>query len=387
MRSLLQKILFSSFFLIDFIFVKDVYAQQIYLRSLRVDPSYFYTQYSGMSPNAIAIDLVAKAKAGGANALFIYAYNTIYGAYYPTSYPNTAVENGYGQLNILKVLTDTARKNNLKVIAAIPINNFKHAWQDHANWRAKKISGEDYIPAENAYLLSAWHPDFRTWLNGFIADLIAKNPNISGVEATEPYIDYYWNLETDYNPVANQIFKSKYRRAKLGSATWLKFRAQGLTDLIGIMNNITFNSGKESFVVQTWPAQYDGSLFSSQVIRDYVGLDLDGILNLTGRKKLKYLSSELIWQHWASEYGPANFSPLWTRDVAQIFINFVNSRSTPVIHVELSPFTGSYGTVTPSLQEFIDTLISIKDLNAGIDVYDHRQVFDLNAWDALLNWN
>ncbi|MEQ1721628.1 MAG: hypothetical protein ABL930_00540 [Pseudobdellovibrio sp.] len=155
-------------------------------------------------------------------------------------------------------------------------------------------------------------------------------------------IDYNWNLQPDYNPEANKIFAKLYPNAKLGDQDWLDFRAQGLTDLIGIKNSGAAAHKKASYLVQTWPAKSDGTLFSSQFIKDKTGLDLDTILNFKGPKKLTYLVTELIWQQWAAEYGTEYFSPKWAGSAGNSFIKFVSRRTLPVVHVELSRFKGRY---------------------------------------------
>jgi hypothetical protein len=235
--------------------------------------------------------------------------------------------------------------------------------------------------------MSAWHPNFRTWLAGFYTDLLSNNPEIDGLEAVEPFVDYHWAKQSDYNSVSNNKFKNLYPKARLGDSTWLKFRAQGLTDLIDLMNTTAHSYNKQSYLVQTWTARSDGSLFSSDVLRDNIGLDINGILNLTNSNKLDFFMAELMWQQWAAEYGGTVFNPNWTKKASLDFINSVNNRSTPLIHVEITPFLGTMGYVAPTLTEFSTTLQSIRDLNLGIDVYDYNQLINLNAWDSLLSWN
>ena len=362
--------------------------QQLKLRSLRVDPSYFYNLYPGSTVQSIAADVVSKAKAAGANALVVTAYNSTYGAFYKTTYNLTTVESGYGAANIFKELTLAAKSQGLITIASVPVNNFKKVWDSKQAWRAKMSSGADYIPASNQHLLCVWHSDFRTWLGGFYDDLLLNNPNVDGIEAVEPYIDYNWMKESDYNSAATKKFKSSYPGGKLGDANWLKLRAQGLTDLIAIMNTKAAKYGKKTFLVQTWPVKSDGTMYSADFIRDNIGLDFDGILNLTGTNKLNYLTGEFMWQMWAAEYVRPVYSPYnWTRQVAGNFISFVAGRSISVIHLEISPFWGTFGYVAPNDLEFADSLSAVKDLNAGIDVYDFSQIFVLGTWSTLTTWN
>lgn len=363
-----------------------VFAQSSTLRGLRVDPAYFYSLYPGQSANTIANGVVSKAKANGVNTLFLYAYNSVYGAWYPTTYTNTSVEGGYGAVNIFKEITNVAKQNSMKVVGVVPVNNFKLVWDRNPSWRAKLRTGADYIPFTGTYMISTWHPDFRTWLNGFYRDLLAKNPDIDGIEAVEPTVDYFWNKASDYNATATQRFKAAYPYGVLGDQSWLNFRAQGMTDLMNIMNTAAHAYGKKSYLVQTWPVRSNGTLFTSQVIKDAIGLDFDGILNLTGASKLDYVMAELIWQQWAAEYGPALFTPAWGRTASQAFINYVGTRSIPLLHMEISPFTGSFTTIVPTLTEFANSLSAVKDLNVGIDVYDHAQIVQKNAWTQLTSW-
>ncbi len=331
-------------------------------------------------------EVLQNCSVGKVNTLFVYAYNTVYGAFYPTDYRHTIVENGFGQQNILKELTAAAKRRGMKVVGVVPINNFKAAWEQNPSWRAKKKDGTDYVPVANTYLLSTWHPEFRSWLTGFYDDLLTRNPEIDGLEAMEPSVDYKWNAETDYNPEATKIFTKLYPRAKNGDATWLKFRAQGMTDLIGMLGMAVHSHKKSSYLVQTWPVGEDGELVSSQFLRDNTGLDLDAILNMKGTKKLNYFAAELMWQQWAAEYGTDKFPVAWTRKASLEFIRYVNGRSEPIIHLELTPFHGTAGLVTPTRKQFAESLKSIQDLNVGLEVYDYNQIVQMQGLSDLAHW-
>jgi hypothetical protein len=378
----LIRLLFGLFTLIG----TSAFAQTTTLRGLRVDPSYFYNLYPGLTANAVANQVVSKAKASGTNTLFVYAYNSVYGAFYPTTYVGTKVENGYGAVNIFKELTTVAKLNSMKVVAVVPVNNFKTIWDSNPSWRIKQKNGADYIPFTGTYLLSAWHPDFRIWLKGLYQDLLFRNPDVDGIEAVEPTVDYFWRKDSDYNAIATQKYLALYPNGLLGDQNWLNFRAQGMTDLMNIMNTAAHAANKKSYLVQTWPVKPDGTLFSSQVIKDNMGLDFDAILSLTAASKLDYVMAEFIWQQWASDYGTAIFNPAWTRQASQAFINYVGTKSIPLLHVEISSFTGSFATITPTLSEFASSLQSISDLNVGIDVYDFNQLAKTNAWTQLTSW-
>ncbi|MBY0554818.1 hypothetical protein K2P97_09830 [bacterium] len=361
-------------------------AQESTVRGLRVDPSYFYVSHPTQTPEYIAQQVVKKAKASGVNTLFVYAYNSYFGAYYPTQYEMTSVENGHGKTNIFKILNQEAKKNSLKTVAVLPVNNFKDVWDKKPNWRMKKKDGNDYVPADNMHLLSAWHPEYKKWLKSFYTDFAKLNPDVDGIEVVEPFIDYKWNQESDHNPVANKKFKKLYPKSEVGGQDWLNFRAQGLTNLIAIMNSVCSQFKKESYLVQTWPAQKDGHLFTTEMIKNNTGLDFEALLNLTENKKLNYVMAELMWQQWSAEYGEKHFNPQWTAQAAKEFLSIVGSRSKALIHVEISEFTGSSQKRAPSSEEFSETLKSVSTMNVGIDVYDQHQIEKSDLWDELLNW-
>lgn len=356
------------------------------LRGLRIDTAYFYNLYPGLSTSEIIKDVLRGAKSANVNTLFIYAYNPVYGALYLTDYIYTSIEPGYGRLNIFKELTMAAKKNGLNVVAVVPVNNFKIAWDKNPKWRSKTAAGKDYLPTKDAYLLSAWHPKFRDWLKNFYTDLIMRNPDIDGIEAVEPFVDYNWDQQSDYNHVANAIYKLHYPNGNLGDQNWLDFRAEGLTDLIAIMNATAHSFNKLSYLVQTWPAKKNGELFTSTQIKNNIGLNLDSILNLSGPKKLDFIMAELMWQQWAAEYGADHFPITWTRSATVEFIRFVNCRTKALVHLEISPFKGLRQNITPTAKEFKHSLISIRDLNIGIDVYDHSQINYVDAWAELREW-
>lgn len=356
------------------------------IKGLRVDPSYFYGSHSGQSVSAVANDVVSKAKATGTNTLFLYAYNSVYGAWYPTTYSQSAVEGGYGKSNIFKEITTVAKNNGIKVVAVVPVNNFRTVWTNNPAWRVKTKGGADYKPFADVYQLSAHNQDFKNWLKGLYQDLLARNPDIDGIEAVEPTVDYYWRKEVDYSAAANNAYKAKYPSGTLGDANWVSFRAQGMTDLIQILTSTANAAGKKSYLVQTLPAKPDGTLHPLSILRDNIGLDLDGIMAMP-TNKLNYVMAELIWQQWAADYGPTKFNPsTWTRSATQAFKTLVGSRAIPIAHFEISTFVGAYTTVTPTLAEFQASVDSVKDLNIGVDVYDFEQIRKANAWTQLSVW-
>ncbi len=357
------------------------------VRSIRIDPSYFYSQYPNLNAAQIAEKVISIAKLANVNTLFLYAYNSTYGAFYKTTYLMTTTEGGYGAVDIFGTILKAAKANGLKVFANMPVNDFERVWQLKPSWRSKKRNGTDYIPVNETHLLSAWHPGYKTWLAGFYKDFLVNYPAVDGIEAVEPMIDYYWNKESDYNPNSNAEFKARYPTSYLGSGTWLRFRAQGLTNLVALMSQATHAAGKKSAVVQTWAIKSDGTLFTSQSMRDGMGFGFQELLNLAGTSKVDFISVEFMWQQWKAEYGIALFNPAWTRGAAQSFMNFVAGRSFPIIHIEISPFDGSVGSVTPTVLDLHNSIKAVADIAPGIDVYDYNQIESMKAWSAFTAWN
>ena len=360
---------------------------QASLRALRIDPSYFYKLYPGLSTDLIIDDVISSAKEAGVNTLYLYAYSPVHGAFYKTDYPLTEIEATYGEGQVFLKLLAKAKGVGLKVVAVIPANDFRQVWLTNPSWRSKKADGSDYKPFERSHLLSAWHPAYRNWFKGFISDLLKRLPGIYALELVEPTVDCFWTGEPDYNTVVTSEFFKRYPQGKLGDTDWKKVRALGITQLVSIMATLAHQAKILSGVVQTWPAQSDGNLHSSDFIRNQVGFDFDGILNLKGLEKVDLIAGEFLWQQWLAEYGNINFTPSWTTKAANKFISFVGKRATPILHVEISPWSGQTSTVTPTVDEFKNTLKVIRNMGVGIDVYDQSQIQTRDAWSALSIWN
>ncbi|MBO9665957.1 MAG: hypothetical protein J7501_04025 [Bdellovibrio sp.] len=375
----------SAFFFIFFAPL-FVFALDTPLRGLRVDPSYFYALYPTMNAKEVAQKVIERAQFSQVNTLFLYAYNPSNGAFYSTDYSLTDIEPHWGKQNIFGEIYNLALKNNIKVIAVIAITDFKDAWEANPDWRAKLITGGDYQPMPHVFLLSAWHPEFREWFRGFVKDLVTRFPNLYAVESVEPTIDCYWKMESDYNPEANKAFFERYPHGKLGDKSWRKVRAQGVTELLGIMAETSHAVNIKAGVVQTWPATANGNLFTSERMRDEVGYDLDGILSLKKKQKMDFIVGELLWQQWLGEYGTSVFTPKWTLKAAKKFIALVADRAAAIIHVEISTWHGQHSSVTPNLEEFQQSLAVISKVIPHIDVYDYSQIENRQAWEELLAW-
>jgi hypothetical protein len=357
------------------------------IRGLRVDPSYFYGLYEGQNEDYIADQVITKAVAANVNTLFLYAYNPSNGAFYQTDYPMTEVEIGYGRTQVFQKIYQLALQHQMKVIAVFPITDFNSVWEQKPEWRSKLRDGSDYRPFPHSYYLSAWHPEYRKWIRGFVRDMLTRFPDLYAIEAVEPTVDCFWMMESDYNPHSNQEFFKRHPDGTLGDGNWKKFRAQGITDLLAIMSEEAHAKGVLSGVVQTWPANADGTLFSKDLVRDEIGFDIEGILGLQGNQKMDLIIGELMWQQWKAEHGTAVFVPEWTLRASQDFIRLVAGRSFPILHIEISGWIGQNSTVYPTIDEFHRSLQIIRDIAPGIDIYDHSQIENQNAWQALTGWN
>lgn len=358
-------------------------------RGIRLDPAYFYSSHNGQSAEDIAENVVSELKQSGVNTLYLYAYNSIYGAYYATNYSHTVVENGYGLQNIFTAVTNEAEQQGLDVIAVVPLNNFKHAWLANSNWRVKQAGNVDYTPLADTYLLSASSSEFRSWYGGFIDDLISRHPHIDGVEAVEPTLDYMWNQAPDHNPAALSLFSTLHPSESVGSVAWKNFRSEQFLNLIAYFNQRVHSHSKRSYLVHTWTVQSNGHLYPSNTLKDNTGFDFIGVTKLDGEFKTDVLVVEFIWQQWRSEYGSSTFDPHWVVDIGNECIQAVNNaggHSNLVLHVEISNFNGNSGSVTPSHAEFQQTLEWAKTLDKGISVYDYNQIKTKNAFSELAHW-
>lgn len=354
-------------------------------RGIRLDPAYFYSSHAGQSAAQIAQNVVTTLKAAKVNTIYLYGYSSVYGAYYPTTYPNTTVEPGYGAQNIFGAILSQAHMQGLKVVAVMPLNNFKHAWQNNPSWRVKQAGQTDYIPAPDTYLLSASVLAYKNWYTGFIKDFLQRNPTIDQVEAVEPTLDYFWTGIPDQNAEALAAFNLKYSGAAVGSQSWRTFRAQEFLNLIALFNQTVHASSKQTALVQTWTVNSSGGLFNSTVIRDNSGFDFVGVATLAGTKKTDHLITELIWQQWFSQYGTAVFNPEWIATVGKTYdstLRAAGSTSDLIVHVEISTF----GNTVPTKAEFASTMTATRLLPNGVSVYDYNQIRTQNAFAELSQW-
>lgn len=358
-------------------------------RGIRLDPGYFYDSHPGQSVDDVARDVINTIKNARGNTIYLYAYNTLHGAFYPTDYAQTTVEPGYGTQNIFGTVTAEAKRQGLKVVAVVPLNNFRSIWQNNPGWRSKQAGGADYVPLADTYLLSASHPDYRAWYAGFLKDLMARNPQIDQVEAVEPTMDYSWNGVPDQNPAALSNFAVQYPGAAVGSQEWLDFRTKEFLSLITLFNQTVHGGGKKTALVHTWTVTADGNLSDATAIKNSTGFDWIAVSKLTGASKTDYLVSEFIWQQWFSTFGTTVFNPDWITNIASQYNNTLKNAgatSELIIHVEISNFAGAYNSTRPTNEQFGQTMANTAKLSNSVSVYDFNQIKTLGAFGELSKW-
>ncbi|RYZ97502.1 MAG: hypothetical protein EOP11_21930 [Proteobacteria bacterium] len=347
---------------------------QSYLSGIRLDPGYIYDmpEYEHLSPSELSQLIVKEIAEGGFNTIFLYAYSPVYGAYYRTFYPATDINRSLGFDSIVPRITSEAKRRGLRVIAVLPVNDFKQAWNEHPEWRVKTRNGKDYAPDPEHHYLSPAHPGFRAWHQGFLKDFLRINPEVDGVEAVEPGFDLNWDGSVDYNEEAVKEFARRFPNASPRGSLWEKFRAALLTEHLGNMFALIHEHEKQAFVVQTWPARKDGSLLSSDEIMRGLGFDWQATLNLPGAARPDWVNGELIFQQWRAKFGGAVFTPAWTQTAAKTFTAFVGARARTILHAEYSNFDGKFGSFSATLPEVAEALKGAKDTADGQDVYDYH---------------
>lgn len=355
-------------------FIADSSAATKYVRGIRLDPSYLYYIYGyDLVPvPELAERVVAEIAGGGFDTLFLYAYNSYHGGFYPTDYPLTAVEDDLGKSNIFGWLTKAAQAKGMQVIAVMPVNDFRHAWEKQDGWRVKERTGVDYVPREELRYLSPAHPEFRAWYEGFLRDFLQRFPSVDGIEAVEPGFDINWDGKPDFNPEALKAFQAANPGKPTTGTVWNRFRSSLLTRHLALFSRIAHEAGKRSLIVQTFTANPDGGLMRPEELRRGLGFDWNEVMNLPAPERPDAMMAELMFQEGKANHGTAVFTPAWTKKAAQAFVAFVNGRSDALIHVEYSPFTGPHGTHAATTRELEAALKGISSFAQGEDIYAYH---------------
>jgi hypothetical protein len=346
------------------------------IKAIRFDPSYVYDlpELAGLSSPDIAARVAADIASAGFNTVFLWVYSPVYGAFYNTNYSMSHIEAGIGREDFTRHFLTAAKARGLKVIALFHVNNYQKVWQQRPDWRVKNRKGGNYRPFSDVFPLSAFSPPYQSWLRGLLKDFLVRHPTIDGLEAFEAMVDYSWNDGADYNVSANNTFFRNFPQGRLGDSNWKKLQADALTLLQAIVFQEANLLSKESHVVQTWSATPEGQLMNSKDIADGCAFDFDGVLNLTGISKPKFITIEVMWQQWLAEYGSPYFNFNWVLSAGQQLKARVANRATPIVHIELSEFEGSSGTIVPTDMQFLSDLTNAVSLGLPIDVYDYFQI-------------
>lgn len=371
-----------TFFSLNFAFAQTTAAP---IRGIRFDPGYVYDDpaFSGKSVQQIAAIAAQNVKNAGFNTIFLFAYSSYYGAFYKTSYSMTNMEGTLGVGNFTTYLINEAHARGIKVIADLPVNNFYKVWATMPAWRMKKKTGYDYRPYSDLYLLSIFHPDFKTWYTGFVNDFLARHPGIDGIEAFEPTIDYNWNNGADYNPKANAKFYSVYPTGTLGSASWETVQTNEMTQFLGNFFSLALAKGKQAHVVHTWTAASNGSLLSASSIAKGMAFNFLQMRSLPFNQRPTYVQGEFMWAQWFAQYGTSVFNPDWIKSAGTSFFTQIGGQQYGIVHTELSEFSGSYGTVSPTSTQFLQELKTLRAWGVNFDVYDYYQISARSLWPSV----
>ncbi|MDM8553537.1 family 10 glycosylhydrolase [Desulfococcaceae bacterium HSG7] len=359
--------------------------------AIRLDPGRLYEIIKDGNPgetleakiNRVANQVVNDSATAGFNTIFVIAYSPKFGAYYQTDHELTSTENGYGVTDFLNVLIKTAHKKKMEVVASFHINNYFDVWEEKELWREKMANKSDYIFGDRARPLSPGNPEYRNWFAGLLADFLERHPDIDGLEAFEGYVDYEGPDNADYNAQATKAFLALHPLSELGrnSEAWLKFRADTLTQLHQILFDVARGKQKKSFVVQTWTAREDGSLWTAKEIRNTFGFDFHEIVSRDDPQSAPDgVVVQVIAQQWKHLYRnkPETeniFVPKWTATAGKTARQQLKipENSRFMIHIELTDFNYEGAEKPPpiSLEIFKETLKNALSVANDITIYDY----------------
>jgi hypothetical protein len=345
-------------------------------RSVRFDAGYYYV---GLTATQLAEALAAKWAEQGVSQVYFYAYNPIYGARYHTTYAGNIMED-WGRLDLLGEMLDACHRHGIRVIAWLYGPIHQQVWETHPEWREKEADGSDYLPNALPYRLCVVHPDFRDWWAGFIQDLLDSYPDLDGIDIAEPEVAE-WGDTACYNPVDTALFEELHPHVAYPGPEWRIYRGDTLTGFLQETAALCHQAGREFHVTQTLTAWADGTLATSDQLRDAIGFDLDGILS-DGDYRPDVFVAELIWQQWQAAYGaPEVFTPAWTAWGTQQALARVAGRAALLSHVELVDF-GVGGLDGAGTGLTAQAALAARPF--GLDVYD-TSLLDVTpqAWDYL----
>ena len=332
------------------------------VRSVRFDAAYYYGRSS--SVRQLAEELTEAWAEQGINLVYFYAYNRVYGARYVTHYAGNTMED-FGRQDLLGHVLREAHRRGIKVVAWLQGVQHKPVWESHPGWREKTRDGGDYKPDRDSYFLCVRNPEVMKWWMGFLDDLLTRYPELDGVDLAECQVDL-WGDHACYCEHCNGQFAQEHPGAAAPGKEWREFRAEGLTRLLLASSRLVHSYGKETHLTTVFTAGQNGKLMASEVVRDAIGFDLEGVLNSPDRPEV--IQAELIWQQWAAIYGDRNtFRAEWTQRGVQQAKEMVRGRARLVAHVEVTDFGG--GRLDgPGLARTIAAAVQGEPY--GVDIYD-----------------
>ena len=341
--------------------------------SVRFDPSYYYNRDQKVVH--LCNELTGRWRRAGINAVYVKAYDPLYGAVYSTKYPMN-IETDFGRLDLMKQLSKACHRENIRVYAWIPAFLHKQVWEAHPEWRVKRNDGSDYRISPDNYPLCTRHPEYRRWWSGFVEEILARYPEIDGVDIAEPVVSWKEGegCFCDACREAEKRWKAEHQSESLN-----RVRLEPLTSLLAETVRRVRAKGKSTSITSVMTAHTDGRLYSPQEQRDMTGFDLNAVLDSPDKPDI--FNAEIIWQQYADVYRDnSTFTPAWTSQALAAATRQVRGRANLVAHVEL---TRMGGVAVPN-DRFCKSAIAAADAGAwGIDFYDAFQADTMKAWDGI----
>jgi uncharacterized protein YdaL len=342
------------------------------LQGIRFDPSYYYNLNRPVEK--FLDSMITSWGSNGINTVFIKPYDPQYGAVYRTHYAFNR-QTDYGKNDFLKTFLRIAHKNNLRVIAWLPVLEHKGAWDGKPEWRIKDSSGQELLPFADRHFLCGNNPEVRAWWHGFILDIMKRYPEIDGFDFAEPASVWKNRIACS----CAECKKSFGTESSAFSSVSIDKRAGTLTDLL-LESCVMVRDAKKISCVTIIPSvTRTGNVlpFSDQKLLS--GMDPDKLLNSPSHPD--WISLEILWQQWADTYNdPGSFTPTWTKAAMEQVHSMVNGRAHLIAHVEMTPL----GVVEVSPSELGTSIVAAQQGGAhSIELYDSHLADSLQAWDAI----
>jgi hypothetical protein len=347
-----------------------------FVKGVTLDP----WAYSGstLSSRSLAEALAERYALNGVNTVFFYAYNVEQGAAYRTRYRGASVSQ-WGKSDLLAHVLEACHARGIRVVAWLYSGRDKRMWNKHPGWRERTRSGKEHNPLRlhAAYFLCPRNPDVRRWFAGLLRDLARRYPTLDGIELCEPVVNWF-GAQACYCEVCRRDFVHAHPGEPTGSATWRKFRAQGLTDFLSACMQPVVEHGIETYVMTISDAWSNGAILSPRRQAEESGFDLEALLD--GPYPPDWINFEIIWQQWAAIYGTDVFNYDWAVETGRRLVRRTDGRSRVLLHVELTDF----GTQKMTPERIAETVERLKVVEAeGVECYHSAAIDRKAAWPVL----